>query len=184
MVLVPIAIQDTSMPRQNCLFPCCYVFWTAIWTLSCYTISSNKTIQDSNMLFSAIIMLVCSGLAAAAGSPCSSTPYKSLLYLSTYPPAESYCTAHYPLATKTITSAVIARAAGRKRIPGQEPRAPAVISNLVWLSLVAKGGSVLSTFCSCIETQPVVTATVSIPFQQPNCSAAVMLNTKGLVTRD
>lgn len=62
-------------------------------------------------LLSALLLLLpptCSTPLAdrAAGSVCSSGVYGALLFLESYPPAESFCSAHYPPAkvTTTITS--------------------------------------------------------------------------------
>ncbi|KAE9374706.1 hypothetical protein N431DRAFT_481863 [Stipitochalara longipes BDJ] len=113
------------------------------------------------MLLPTIIVLLSSRLAAAAGSPCSKFPYAELLFLSAYPPAESYCSAHYPDPTKTITTTFTAPGRKARRTPGPDPtRAPVVPpGNPIWSSLVAEGGSLVSTFCSCIEAQPTVTVT-------------------------
>jgi hypothetical protein len=57
--------------------------------------------------------------AAAPGSVCSSGIYKPLLELSAYAPAESYCSAHYPLSTSTVTTTVSAGSSKRSNIFGR-----------------------------------------------------------------
>jgi hypothetical protein len=41
---------------------------------------------------------------AAPGAACSSGIYKAILPLSNYAPAESYCSAHYPVSAVTVTA--------------------------------------------------------------------------------
>lgn len=123
------------------------------------------------MLLSTILVLLNRGLAAAASSPCSSLPYKELLFLSTYPPAESYYSTHFPLPTKTVTTTFTVPTRRLRQVPEPE-LTPAPLARLVgvaWSSLVAKGGSIVRTLCSCIEKQPTVTTTVGFLVQKPFC---------------
>ena len=53
-----------------------------------------------------IALLSVFSAAASAASACSSFPYDDLLFLSTFLPAESYSSAHYPLPTVTVTITV------------------------------------------------------------------------------
>src|ERR1700761_1569198 len=41
-----------------------------------------------------------------AGSICNNFPYVDLLFLEIYPPAESFCSMHYPLSPTTVTITV------------------------------------------------------------------------------
>src|ERR1700748_260114 len=52
-----------------------------------------------------LTLLVTTGwlASALAASPCSSAPYAELLFLSAFAPAESFCSAHYPPLTVTVS---------------------------------------------------------------------------------
>jgi hypothetical protein len=55
------------------------------------------------LTFILLVFNVCRPTLAATGSVCTSGVYKDLLFLSTHAPAESYCSAHFPLPTVTAT---------------------------------------------------------------------------------
>jgi hypothetical protein len=161
--------MQESLSHFKLYFHCCAVSWPAIYPV--LPTSTAKIPQDIKMLLSTILVLLSRGLAAAASSPCTNVPYTELLFLSAYPPAESYRSEHYPLPTKTVTTTFTAPARRLRQVPEPEPT-PAPLARLVgvaWSSLVAKGGSIVSTLCSCIEKQQTVTTTVGFLVQKPIC---------------
>ena len=128
---------------------------------------------------------------AASNPACSSGIYKALLPLSAYAPAESYCSAHYPLPTVTVVATPpvtpkIKRNAYKTTTTTKKTTTPKKTTTSTttkpittttsnahqaqWSSLLSAAGSVLQTLCSCIETAPttVVTFTFRRAQQRPN----------------
>jgi hypothetical protein len=112
---------------------------------------------------------------AASNPACSSGIYKALLPLSAYAPAESYCSAHYPLSTVTViatppvtpkikrnaykTTTTTKRTTTPKKTTTSTATKPSTTTTsnahqAQWSSLLSEAGSVLKTLCSCIETAP------------------------------
>lgn len=122
--------------------------------------------------------------ALTAGSVCSSGLYAILLPLSAYPPAQSYCTSHFPPSTVTSTSTAPGSTSTvvstttippvKKKLkrhntslrPSPTPKTtptptkstpkPADFRASLFSILVAEAEAVVSTLCSCIETQVTV----------------------------
>ena len=156
----------------------CWNFWT----------SCAEHIHSGTMHLTFALVLLSSAaqhvVLAASNPACSSGIYKALLPLSAYAPAESYCSAHYPLSTVTIvlpTPVKVKRTALKTTTTTKKSTTPwkqststttksstttkgtTSSSNLhqsQWSSLLSAGGNVIKTLCSCIETAPVTT----VPF--------------------
>ncbi|KAH7358013.1 hypothetical protein B0T11DRAFT_299156 [Plectosphaerella cucumerina] len=121
---------------------------------------------------SAILLLAVSSLAAAAAvaSPayCAKPPYKAVLVLASYPPAQSFCSARYPIATSTVTVTTTVPAPARRVARAPVTPAP-LVKNAVactgncaaWSSLSKIGGSLVKSACGCIQTTPTKTVTVT-----------------------
>lgn len=128
------------------------------------------------MLLSLHILLAgCALAAAAVPAPgfCAKPPYKLVLALSTYPPAQSFCQARFPVVPSTVTTTVTttlgaAGLAARQPVPVTPGPAARLEKNAVeckgncaaWSSLSKIGGSLVSSACNCIQTKPTVTTTV------------------------
>jgi hypothetical protein len=131
-----------------------------------------------------ICLLSLVGLASANNAVCQILPYKDLLFLADYAPAESFCSKYYPVSTTTITIT----AANRRRLRRQAsytPKIPTATSavptsavttppvtatsatsssrskDAVWASCVAQGDKFLGQLCSCIEVTPTTTVKVN-----------------------
>lgn len=130
-----------------------------------------------NMLLSPLVLLAGSSLVAAAvpaPAYCAKPPYKVILVLSSYAPAQSFCSARYPQApATTVTVTVSTTVAG---LAARVPVTPAPLVKdavacagncAVWSSLSKVGGSILKSACSCIQTRPTATTTVSLPHFLP-----------------
>ena len=114
---------------------------------------------------------------SGSGSVCSKLPYDLILPFSNYPPAESFCSSHYPIPPVTITTTVTStvtpgndkREAKTKKTtvkttPTTTAKTTADARSKAWAactSQLALSG-VLSTACSCIETTP----TTTVSFQR------------------
>jgi hypothetical protein len=92
--------------------------------------------------------------AQAPGSMCSSGLYKDLAGLSAFPAAQSFCNAHYPQArcTSTVAGPVATAKPAKSGVLGSD-------ADLAYLMLQLEilEKDILSTACSCIETQTCVT---------------------------
>jgi hypothetical protein len=78
-------------------------------TFHCVSRPSQTSQLMARLLVSLVVLFnFVTSAIAAPGSACSSGIYKQLLTLSAYAPAESYCFAHFPLPTSTVTTAVSA----------------------------------------------------------------------------
>lgn len=156
-------------------------------------------LHSNNMFFTFLLLLsgcqwVVAPPPASSSSPCSSGIYSALLVLSTYAPAESYCTSHYPqpkvtstvTAETTITVTALAR---REAIGINEKRnnAPATTStakttskitststssqdanSLKWSNCLSSAASFVSTVCSCSMSLSFVS---TFPLQFSRCAA-------------
>ena len=100
----------------------------------------------------------------AADSVCSSGIYSKLAVLSTYAPAQSYCSAHFPVATVTVTTTVT-QLAKRTALDARDAAATkkhgANVSSC-YSSLKGVASSIAKTLCSCIETTPTTTVNILI----------------------
>ena len=111
---------------------------------------------------------------AAPGSACSSGIYQAFLPLSNYPPAESFCSTHYPQPVVTLTVTAPGSSHKYKRTPNSTPRPPtspyytSTSTNTshsssingqdqLWASLEYAAASFVSTVCSCIITPSTTT---------------------------
>ena len=125
-----------------------------------------------------ICLLSLIGMALANDAVCQKLPYKDLLFLANYAPAESFCSKYYPVPTTTVT--IIA--ANRRRLRREATDALEILTtppatttsaltttsvtsssrseNVVWASCVAQGDNFLGQLCSCIEVTPTVTVKV------------------------
>ncbi|KAK6425017.1 hypothetical protein LTR95_016312 [Oleoguttula sp. CCFEE 5521] len=112
--------------------------------------------------------------SVSANSVCSSGLFKDLLFLSAYPPAESFCSSRYPQPTVTVTAA---KQSPKHRLRARYAHAtttrPSTTTTStkeatttcgktcsVFTSCTKIGGGFLSTLCSCIESP--VTKTVTL----------------------
>ncbi|TIA11249.1 hypothetical protein D6C80_07572 [Aureobasidium pullulans] len=121
-----------------------------------------------------ICLLYSFGIVSANDGICQKLPYKDLLFLTDYAPAESFCSRYFPVPTVTV----IIPAAGRRRLRrglATTTAAPLTTSatttpkttsssqskDVVWASCIAQGGGFLGQLCSCIENT--VTTTIKHP---------------------
>lgn len=110
----------------------------------------------------------------AAISICSSGIYSKLAPLSTYKPAQSYCSAHFPVPTATVTSTVtVTQLAKRTALHGRNTPKKHTTANLssCYSSLKGAVSSIAKTLCSCIETG--ATSTVMLYDQTQLCFTEV-----------
>ena len=142
-------------------------------------------------------------ILAAPDNVCSNGLYKEFVKLSTYPPAQSFCSSRYPpktTITVTVTGVKLLKRASSSqkssiiRLSTQKSTSIQKSStkgdpgeNAVWSSLIAKAGAVVSTLCSCIQTFPTTTvtmATVSICGKtSSSCSGSSTISgTKSIVS--
>ncbi|KAK0100272.1 hypothetical protein ONS95_008232 [Cadophora gregata] len=112
---------------------------------------------------------------AVAGNACQSLPYKELLFLSTNPPAQSFCAKAFPKSPvlTTVTATVTPVAKRATKCTGAACNA--------WENCKKNMRvNVLSTLCGCIEvpkTSTVTvtsTATVSTSFSATCCSTSLV----------
>ncbi|CAD0043260.1 unnamed protein product [Aureobasidium pullulans] len=120
-----------------------------------------------------ICLLYSFGIVSANDGICQKLPYKDLLFLTDYAPAESFCSKYFPVPTVTV----IIPAAGRRRLRrglATTTAAPLTTSatttpkttsssqskDVVWASCIAQGGGFLGQLCSCIENT--VTTTIKV----------------------
>ncbi|THW89571.1 hypothetical protein D6D17_08738 [Aureobasidium pullulans] len=118
-----------------------------------------------------ICLLYSFGIVSANDGICQKLPYKDLLFLTDYAPAESFCSRYFPVPTVTVTIP----AAGRRRLrrglatttaaplTSSAATTPTTTSSsqskdVVWASCIAQGGGFLGQLCSCIENT--VTTTI------------------------
>ena len=147
-------------------------------------------IAGPKMIIPYFILSLTLPAALAAGSVCSSGLYAILLPLSAYPPAQSYCSSHFPPSTVTSTSTALGSTSTvvstttippmkkklkrhttsptptpKKSPPPTKPTPkPADPQASLFSILVAEAEAVVSTLCSCIETP--VTVKVSLEHGQ------------------
>ncbi|ETI24337.1 hypothetical protein G647_03706 [Cladophialophora carrionii CBS 160.54] len=124
-------------------------------------------------LLSFLVMLAV-GSPADAGACDSGINAVAVPLLKAYPPAQSFCSAKYPLPTSTVT-AKVKRQNGRSTSttttkstttkpalnPTTTPKTTTTTKDAQasqWSSILSQAGAAISTFCSCIETP--VTKTV------------------------
>jgi hypothetical protein len=125
---------------------------------------TTTSMAFSTFLCYLLTTISCLIISQAAGAKvCSSSPYKDLLFLSKYAPAQSYCTAHYPLPTTTVTVTAAAKTA-RAVVSTTTTSAAKVAGNdAVWSSILSSAKAIVSTVCSCIDTRPTKTVRTSVP---------------------
>lgn len=134
----------------------------------------------------------------ASTSVCSSAPYKDLLFLSSYAPAEILCSAVFPQPYITVTLTVGAAKAKRggahtntkttttkhTTTTTKSPTSKSTTSTTpksrcsecsVWSSCTAKGEAFLSTLCSCLEHPKTVTVRSSLGCFKPSPKADTVL---------
>ncbi|KIX98730.1 uncharacterized protein Z520_05191 [Fonsecaea multimorphosa CBS 102226] len=128
------------------------------------------------------IILLCVAIASICGATsnvCNSGIYELLSPLSAYPPAQSYCSAHYPPTTVTVSTTILskkrfrfARATPAAEYKGVVPKkrhatttTPSHTTTTTvdakaaqWSSFLKTAGAIVSTFCQCIESHPTVGA--------------------------
>jgi hypothetical protein len=114
---------------------------------------------------------------SAPGSVCSNGVYRNLLFLSAYPPAESFCSARYPQPKVTVTvTAHRHRMRGTSELPTTTSTTSTTSTTTTsttptctgtcaqWSSWENAAGAALSTFCSCIEhPQTVTVSSLNMP---------------------
>ncbi|THX02336.1 hypothetical protein D6D13_08398 [Aureobasidium pullulans] len=137
-----------------------------------------------------ICLLYSFGIVSANDGICQKLPYKDLLFLTDYAPAESFCSRYFPVPTVTV----IIPAAGRRMLRrglATTTAAPLTTSaattpkttsssqskDVVWASCIAQGGGFLGQLCSCIEN----TVTTTIKGGTSPFSSSVSITT-GLST--
>ncbi|EXJ74184.1 uncharacterized protein A1O5_02478 [Cladophialophora psammophila CBS 110553] len=124
-----------------------------------------------------LIILICLAMASvtsAASNVCKSGIYELLSPLSAYPPAQSYCSAHYPPTTVTVSTTFISKkkfrfaratpAAGYGGAVLEKRKTSTITSHSTtttqdvkasqWSSLLKTAQSIVYTFCQCIESHP------------------------------
>lgn len=139
-----------------------------------HIVSSSIVMAGQTILRLALIcLLYLFGIVSANDGICQKLPYKDLLFLTDYAPAESFCSRYFPVPTVTV----IIPAAGRRRLRrglATTTAAPLTTSatttpkttsssqskDVVWASCIAQGGGFLGQLCSCIENT--VTTTIKV----------------------
>ncbi|KAH6685766.1 hypothetical protein F5X68DRAFT_232744 [Plectosphaerella plurivora] len=137
-------------------------------------------LSSLHILFAGCALAAAVPAAAPAAAYCSKAPYNIILVLSTYPPAQSFCQARFPVVPATVTTTVtttlgVVGAAPRdlsRRTPPPEAHlvkdAVACKGNCAaWASLSKVGGSLVSSACGCIQTKPTTTVTTTVTSTPP-----------------
>ena len=103
-------------------------------------------------------------VSAQSKNVCSSGFYKDLATLSTYPPAQSYCSAKYPPQTVTVTVKQTTITKRDKNDKGTSSKTGSSKSskadtgtNANWSKVIQQASAVVRTFCSCILSTPTST---------------------------
>ncbi|OAP63535.1 hypothetical protein AYL99_02762 [Fonsecaea erecta] len=149
------------------------------------------------MKFIILLYVAIASITTAASNVCHSGIYALLAPLAGYPPAQSYCSAHYPPTTVTVSTSFISKKKFRfaRATPAAEledvvldkrqqtttrphtttttphtttttPHTTTTTPHTTtttqdpkaaqWSSFVKTAGSIISTFCQCIESHPTV----------------------------
>ncbi|KIW23225.1 hypothetical protein, variant [Cladophialophora immunda] len=135
------------------------------------------------MKFIILLCMAIASISSAASNVCKSGIYELLSPLSAYPPAQSYCSAHYPPTTVTVSTTFISKKKFRfaRATPAAEyggvmldkrhttsttshtttttPHTTTTTQDAKaaqWSSFLKTAGSIIYTFCQCIESHPTV----------------------------
>ena len=96
-----------------------------------------------------------------ANAVCSHGLYGALLPLANYPPAENFCSLHFPPLEATVTITAGSARHRRRRTPAKVDANTRDELPQLWSNLVKEADNILQTFCSCIETPRTTTVCFS-----------------------
>ena len=119
------------------------------------------------IIWPSIVILTLLSLVDATNNACTQGLYKLLSPLSTYQPAQAFCSAKFPITP--VTTTVVGRKPGKRRVITTSSsqstsrtnvgttRSPQDQHSLLLSSLAVQARNVVSTLCGCIGTTKTVT---------------------------